>query len=288
MDDAKKKKIEANIKDLPTLPTIATRIFEVTNDPEATVDDLKEIISTDQVVAGRILRAVNSAYYGFPRQIDTLSKAIVILGFNNVRSLALSVSIMEVFSKKSASGLNFGELWKHAVGAAFCARSLARKYIPRDIEKIFIAGLLHDIGIVAMGQSFPEEYAKILDSVKASGKMLYALEDEAFGFNHANVGQFMADKWLLPGTLSSAIGVHHNPAMAEPENQAICYAVHAADYLCKVYEFGSYGEADAEFKQTYRPAMDMFNITDQGCDDAMQKLLDNDIEEASTFLNILD
>lgn len=288
MDDKTKEKIEASIKDLPTLPTIAAKIFEVTNDPESSVDDLKEIISTDQVVAGRILRAVNSAYYGFPRQIDTLSKAIVILGFNNVRSLALSVSIMDVFSKRIVSGLNISELWKHAVGTAFCARSLARKYIPKDIEKIFIAGLLHDIGIVAVGQSFPGEYSKILSTIKTSGKMLYMMEDEVFGFNHADVGHFMADKWLLPGTLSTAIGDHHSPASAEVENQPISFAVHAADYLCKNYEFGQYGEAAADFSQTYRPAMDMFNITEQGCDDALKKLLDNDIEEASTFLSILD
>jgi putative nucleotidyltransferase with HDIG domain len=279
--------IERRIKDLPTLPVVATRIFEVTNDPEATVEDLKEIISTDQVVTGRILRAVNSAYYGFPRQVDTLSKAIVILGFNNVRSLALSVSIMEMYTKKSATGFNYQELWKHAVGTAFCARALAKVFHPREMEKLFIAGLLHDIGLVAMNQCFPKDFVGVLRESLRSQRPIHAVEEEKFNFNHGDIGQFIADRWLLPKGLSQAIGMHHMPHKASEEDKAMVYAVHTADFVCKRFGFGDFGDNIMyDFKLAFRPALDMYGITEKGAEGEVDALLKKDIGEAAAFIDI--
>jgi len=279
--------IERRIKDLPTLPVVATRIFEVTNDPESSVDDLKEIISTDQVVTGRILRAVNSAYYGFPRQVDTLSKAIVILGFNNVRSLALSVSIMEMYTKKSATGFNYQELWKHAVGTAFCARALAKVHHPRDMEKLFIAGLLHDIGLVALNQCFPKDFVVVLKEVHKSHRPLNLVEQEKFNFNHGDIGQYIADRWLLPKGLTQAIGLHHSPQKATFEDKPLVWAVHTADFICKRFGFGDFGDSTMyDYKMAFRPALDMYGITEKGAEGEINDILIKDIEEARVFVDM--
>ncbi len=285
MDKKTKFKIEQNVKDLPTLPAVATKIFEVTNDPEASVDDLKDIIAMDQVVAGRILRAVNSAYYGYPRQINTLSQAIVILGFNNVRSLALSVSIMEMFSGREG-GFDFSQLWIHAVGTAFCARALARLFNPKSVEQYFVAGLLHDIGLVAMNRCFPEKFAECLSSVGKDGRPLYIHERETFEFNHADVGCVMANTWLLPQNLTDTITFHHEPQKAE-DNRNIVYAVHVADILCKVNNFGDFGDNESfDYSTIYEKAADMYHIGPDGPKEEVLKEVEADIEEASGFINI--
>ncbi|HOO56333.1 MAG TPA: HDOD domain-containing protein [bacterium] len=288
MNDELREKIEGRVKDLPTLPSIAAQIFNVTNNPESSVDDLSEVIGMDQVVAGRILKAVNSAYYGFPRKIDTLSKAIVILGFNNVRSIALSVSVMDLFSGASPTKFNYSELWKHALGTAHCMRALARKHDPRSIEQYFVAGLLHDIGFIAMNHCFKEDFMNAVNSAIQQNRPFYEVEVEKFEFDHTDVGRFVADKWLLPGTLSQAIGLHHRPHEAE-ENIDIIYAVHVADIICKTKDYGDYGDNKTfTWKSIYKPAAEMFGISEEGPADELAGLIDEDLAEASDFLSVFD
>lgn len=279
------QKIEKEVKDLPTLPAVASKIFEVTNDPESSVDDLKSIIATDQVVAGRILRAVNSAYYGYPRQINTLSQAIVILGFNNVRSLALSVSIMEIFSGEKG-GFDFRQLWTHAVGTAFNGRALARVFNAKSAEQFFVAGLLHDIGLVAMNKCFPDKFAACLGEACRNGKPLYKCEREAFGFNHADVGHVMANNWLLPQSLTDTITYHHEPRNAV-DNTDMVYAIHVSDIICKVHDFGDYGDNEPfGFDSIYHKAAEKYRIGPEGPEEEILQELEADMEEASGFINI--
>ena len=286
MEEVVKNKISQKIRDLPTLPMIAAQIFQVTNDPDATVEDLQEIISADHVVTGRILRAVNSAYYGFPRQIDVLSKAIVILGFNNVRSLALSVSIMEMYPRKSPTRFNYGELWAHAIGTAHCARAIAKIHNPRNIEQYFVAGLLHDIGIIALNQCFRSEFMECVDAAQEQKRPLYKVESEKFEFNHAEVSGFIADKWLLPEPLAEAVAFHHNPKKSL-DYPNIVYAVHAADIICKIFNFGDYGDNEPfSLHSIYEPARKMFNISEQQLPEDLAGAITEDLEEAKSFMKI--
>ncbi len=287
MEESTRKKIAENIRDLPTLPTVATEIFNITNDPDADVEDLKRIVSTDQVVAGRIMRAVNSAYYGFPRQIDNLTKAIVILGFNNVRSITLSVSMMEMYSRKGPTGFNFSELWAHAVGTAHCARTLARAFFPRSNDQFFLAGLLHDIGLVAINHCYPKEFMKCVGEAIETKRPFFEVEREHFEFDHGDVGQFIADKWLLPSALVKSIGLHHRPHEAVDDQETV-YAVHIADIICKLASFGDYGDNEPfSMKNMYEPAKKVFGIGDEGLDPEMKKDITLDLEEAAGFVNIL-
>ncbi|HOC90881.1 MAG TPA: HDOD domain-containing protein [bacterium] len=288
MNETTRNRIVDKIRDLPTLPSTVAQIISVTNDPEASVEDLKKIIEADQVVAGRILRAVNSAYYGFPRQVDTLSKAIVILGFNNVRSIALSVSIMELFPMKSPNSFSYNQLWAHAVGVAHCARSIARVFNPRQTEQYFVAGLLHDIGLVAMNQCFPDDFINCYNSAIKQKRPLFEVEVERFEFDHADVSQFVADRWLLPSTLSTAIGLHHRPHEAN-DNDKIVYAIHTADIICKTMAFGDYGDnAPFSLDSIYKPAAKMFEITPEGPSGNLKKILAEDLKEAEGFVKLFD
>jgi HD-like signal output (HDOD) protein len=286
LNEAVHEKIAAAIKDMPTLPSVAARIFSVTNDPEASVEKLRDIVSTDQVVAGRILRAVNSAYFGFPRQIDTLSKAIVILGFNNVRSIALSVSIMDLFQLKANGSFNIREMWIHGVGTAHCARALARIFYPRKSEQFFVAGLLHDIGLIAMNQCIPEEFEITVKNAISQKRPFWETEVEKFDFDHGDVGQYIADKWLLPAALSDAIGMHHRPQDAT-ENLDIVYAIHAADIICKMNLFGDYGDNQPfTYSSIYQPASAMFKLSSNGPEGELAEALAQSLKEADEFIGI--
>lgn len=234
--------IESKIKDLPTLPSVAMHIIEVSRNPEATVEELKAVISGDLVVSARVMKLVNSAYFGFPRQISSLSKAIVILGFNNVRALAMSVSIMDMYRPRAGKQrLNYQELWKHTVGAAAASRALALNAMPRAAEQCFMAGLLHDIGVIVLDQSFPNEYAAVLRYQEEKQAPLYVAEQAILGYTHAEVGGFVCEKWLLPPALVQAIAGHHDPGMAEDTDKTILIA-HTADIITKMRGFGDFGD----------------------------------------------
>lgn len=279
-------KISAKIKDLPTLPTIATKILEVTENPESTVDDLKQVIVMDQVVSARLLKAVNSAFFGFPRKIDTISQAIVILGFNNVRSLALSVSILGAFSSKHiAGGMDLNNLWKHAVGTAFIAQALSRMLGMRKSEHFFVAGLLHDIGFIPMQQTAPRDLGMVVQHSQKNIMPIYKAEMDLLGFTHADVGCFIAEKWLLPGTLKEPIACHH-PPFRDLEFPETTLAVHAADVLCKVRGFGGYGDNESTTPDSIdEKARRMFNILDNMPAEA-ESYLEDSLERAKDFLSI--
>ncbi len=288
LEESIRNKISSSVKDLPTLPGVAMRILNATSNPDTTVDELKRIISSDQIVAGRILRAVNSAYYGFPRQIDTLSKAIVILGFNNVRTLTLSVSMMEVFPRGVHDGFDFGQLWAHAVGTAHCARALARITAPRIAEQLFVAGLLHDIGYIAMYKCFRDDLLKCVKTAIKEQRPFYEVENDVFGFDHSDVGGFVAETWLLPAGLARSISKHHCP-VKEVDNLEFVYGIHVADILCKALGFGDYGDnAPFTMNMMFEPASNMYGIRDRELSKDLHKVLKDDLDEASGFLGLFE
>jgi putative nucleotidyltransferase with HDIG domain len=267
---------------------VATKILEVTEDPESSVDDLKEIIMMDQVVSARLLKAVNSAFFGFPRKIDTISQAIVILGFNNVRSLALSVSILTAMPPKpSRIGFDHRKFWRHSAGTAFVARAMAKSARLRDSELFFVAGLLHDIGFIPMDQTIPQDLKKALEYSKQHNIPVYQAEKEVMGFTHADVGCFIAEKWLLPTTLKEPIALHHAPPL-QLEHPQLTYAVHAADIICKIREYGGYGDnAMLCIDNIEEIARKMFKIEDD-LPKETESFLTEDLAEASDFFALFE
>jgi HD-like signal output (HDOD) protein len=283
------KKIESRVQDMPTLPVIAAKILEVLDDPDSSASDLKKVISLDSVLTARLLRMVNSAFYGFPRRIDSLTNAIVILGFNNVRSLALSVSILDFFENAAARSkrLDYTALWKHSVGVAFCSRLLARKTMPDFTEQGFVAGLLHDIGIIVVDNCFRDQFTLCLAATSAERRPLQEIEKEIMGFTHAEIGQYAAEKWLLPQNLVEAIGYHHNPAKAT-SNFELTAIVHVADVICKTRKFGNYGDNEAvKLSQIDEGAGKALRLV-YPLSTALEEDIDKELARAEDFLKIFN
>ncbi len=236
-----KEKIAKRLKDLPTLPHVAQRVIEIAYDPKSSAANMSEVISQDQSLTAKVLRVVNSAYYGFPRKIELVKQAVVILGFKAVSDLVISVSVFDAFKRKT--NLNFDMLgfWRHSIAVAVTSKILAKYSGFMPVEDVFVPGLLHDIGKVVMVSFLPEEYGKVMDTVSSTGRWIRDVEEEILGIDHAAVGRFVADKWNFPPKIVSTIFYHHKPLVAK-DYKDIVGIVHAADVLVRVRKIGWGGD----------------------------------------------
>jgi HD-like signal output (HDOD) protein len=234
--------LENKINEIPTLPVVACKIIEILDNPRSSANDLEKVISIDQSLTTRVLRLVNSAYYGFPRRITTVAQGVVILGFDVIKHLTLSVSIADIFRLKGNSPIfDRSSLWKHSVGTAVCAKLLARKASLPLLEEAFIAGLLHDVGIVIIDYYFPEKFVEILEMMEREHIPLLNAELKVLGFTHALVGKLVAKKWNFPDLLVETIGCHNKPFQHDNYCANIAL-VYAADALCRQFGEGADGD----------------------------------------------
>ncbi len=225
--------LEKKLADLPPLPAVVTKIMTVVNDPNATADDLNRLISMDPGLTSKVLRIVNSAYYGFPKRISTITQAVMILGFSTIRNLVMGVSAFGLLSQKSMPfGLNRDRFWEHSVGVAVGGSVIAKRKLVKNRnapDEAFIGGLLHDLGALFLDSYFPVQYAVAL--AFASREKLSARDAEmmTLGIDHVYVGKKIADHWNFPCTISSMISGHHDPILSDPLDLAA--VIHAADWL---------------------------------------------------------
>lgn len=238
------QRVVEHLKDVPTLPSMVQKIVEIVDSPHTSASDLNKAISLDQALSAKVLKLVNSAFYGFPKKIETLTQAIVILGFNTVRSLALSISMLDFFTGRGRENrLDYGEFWKHSVATSIMARTIAKKTFPQMAEEAFVSGLLHDIGILILDQFLPNEFQKAIAKMKSDHMQLYKAEKEELGITHCDVGRMLAVKWNLPDPLLYSISYHHNINMAR-DYFPIVATVHAANIGVKILHIGGLGDED--------------------------------------------
>jgi len=224
-----------NIKSLPTLPAVAQKITKMAEDEKTSAASLGDIISTDQALSGRVLRLVNSPFYGFPGRVSSISNAIVLLGFNVVKSLIVSVSVFELMEK------GFIGLWEHSLGAAIAARIISQKTGKCEPEEVSVAALLHDIGKIIISIQMAESYTDIKNLVIKNEIIFYEAEKEVLGITHDEMGSWLAESWNLPNALIEPIQFHHEPARATQAKEAT-YIVHLADFLIRSVGYGSGGD----------------------------------------------
>ncbi len=242
MEITELQSVIAKLKDLPSLPQVVTKIIELADNPNATATELHRVISMDQALSSKILKLVNSAFYGFPKKIENLNQAVVILGFKTIRSLALSISIIDMFSvKRVKEELDYPELWKHSIGVATVSKFFAKKFFPQIAEEAFTAGLLHDIGILILNQYFKDNFSKAYSSMLEDKIPLYEAEKRILGYSHAEVGKLVAEKWNFPNTLVKAIALHHEP-IKDDEHFNIVGTVHTANIAIKLLRYGKVGD----------------------------------------------
>lgn len=236
--------LEKKLADLPPLPAVVTRIMTTINKPTTSAEELSRLISLDQGLSSKILRIVNSAYYGFPKRISTVTHAVVILGFNTVRNLVLGVSAFGMLPQKGgAAGLNRSKFWEHSVATAVAASVLTRRQLPTNrtaIEEAFIAGILHDIGKLFLDCYFPVQLAVCMAFAGREQITLIEAERRVLDIDHTTVGRKIADHWNFPPMLSAAIGAHHAP-VPDTDQFEMAALILAADWLA--WQAG-YGSAD--------------------------------------------
>ena len=198
----------AVVGDLPGIPAIASKVMNAASDPGTGADDLRELIEQDPALAVRILKVANSSLYSFSRSIETLRHAIALLGFRTVENLVMAASLREVFKN---FGLSEKLLWEHSTLAGAVAARLSN-YGPIDVEReaAFTAGLLHDLGKIALANTAHDRYQKIITRTYNEGVAYHVAEQDEFGFDHAELGALVAEKWKLPQRLVNAIRFHHH------------------------------------------------------------------------------
>ena len=237
------KRITESIIGLPTLPTVVSKMIEVVDNPRTSTASLSRLISTDQALTARLLKLANSAYYGFPREISTVNMAIVVLGFNTVKDMGLSISVFDAFkNQENSSSFDIARFWEHSIACGVASRMLARNYRSRFAGEAFVAGLLHDIGKVILNQYFHKEFNLIMEKT-SGGMLLEEAEDSVIGIRHSQIGAWLADKWNLPKLISETIECHHAPWNTKKEPVFVA-TVCLADYLCHVCGSGHSGRAN--------------------------------------------
>ena len=223
------EQLAEQVNSLFSLPDIALRINELLNQKSTTNQDLEEIIQNDPALTTQLLRLVNSSYYGFPQEIDSLARAISIIGQKELRLLVMATKVVETFKGISEDLVDMNTFWYHSVTSAVIARLLARHYHQANAERFFIAGLLHSIGKLMFFTQYPEQSAHILSLKDQSTQSQIQAEINFFGFSYAEAGAALLEKWGLPQSIWAMIGSHLHPAQSEHSVEEACLLAIAAD-----------------------------------------------------------
>lgn len=235
------KKLISEIVELPTLPQVAVTLMNLLDDPSTSANEINRVMARDPALASKILKLVNSAYYGLSNKVSSLNQSIVILGFRTVKSVALSASVMGLFKGPKRSGLfDRTQFWKHSIVCACVARLTAGKQRGMDVEMAFSAGLLHDIGKQVMEHYAPEETDQVITTAEKERCSFIEAERMLFDVDHAELGGWLAETWDLPRGLQDAIKEHHDTAnmTSDPQMTAV---IQFANYLAKVKGMGGPG-----------------------------------------------
>lgn len=226
------------IKDLPPLPDSVQKIIEITNSHKASATDLSKVLERDQALTSKILKLVNSSYYGFSREITTISQATMLLGFNTIKSLALTATSYNLLNRNlPAYEMEKGMLWQHSIACATACRLIAKQIKYPNPEEAYISGLIHDIGKLMLDQYASDLFKQIITLTTTSEIPFDIAEKEILGFDHAQIGGKIAENWNFPITLVEAISHHHQPEEAK-QNQTLTYIVHLADTITEMIGIG--------------------------------------------------
>lgn len=230
--------IVRQVNEMPVLPERMNKIMEIVEDPDSTVEDLEREILKDQSLTSKVLKLANSTHYGYARKINTISKATILLGFQTIKSIALASTVNKfLVGELKGYALEKNELWNQSQTCAIISRYIAKNIGKVEPEQAYIAGLLRDIGKTILNHYVENEYEKIVEMVETENKSFLDAERELFGFDHAQVGGKVAEKWNFPKDLVEAIKYHHTPEVTE-ENPKLVSIVHIADAITMMMGVG--------------------------------------------------
>lgn len=224
-----------------SLPLFYEKLSETINHPRSSVADIARIITEDQGLTARLLRLANSPLFGYHARVDSITKAVTIIGTQQLRDLALAASVMGIFRGIPEELITMASFWKHSIACGIIARAIATWRRELNVERFFVAGILHDVGQLVMCTSIPETVREMLLESRQRETLHLAAEHGRLGFDHAAVGGALLQKWKIPANIAEPVACHHSPNGAEqfPLEAAI---IHLADIICHAMEFGFSGE----------------------------------------------
>lgn len=223
----------ARLHKLPAMPAVAMELLSSLSDDNTEVDALARRIAQDQAIAARVLRVANSPFYGLQTQVGSIRDAIVVLGFSSVRSLVLTATVVSGLPAGRCPGFSQEHFWRHGLAVGVAARNLARA-LGHKGDNLFIAGLLHDIGRLAMVVVAPDDYARVIATAHEQDCPWQQAEMSAFGYDHADVGAALAQRWNFPEDIRQALAFHHAPSGGTPGGPA--GLIHYADAIAKALD----------------------------------------------------
>jgi HD-like signal output (HDOD) protein len=286
MIDDLNERVTEYIQKMPSLPTSVAKVLEVCNNPQLSPADLNYVISLDPVLVGRVLKLINSAYYGLDKRVTSLVRAIIMLGINTVKNLALSSTVMsQLSSKRDPRGLNMAEFWQHSLCVGVTSKLLAqeRGINPKLLEEYFTSGLLHDLGKIPLNSILSKEYLVTIKKAEDRRASLFEVEADTLGTTHCDMGAMIVKAWKLEGAVGDVLMGHHQCGSYQGANKDIMYTVAVANWFAANKEIGFSGDRFPE-----NPSYEIWG--DLGVNpDMLNELVDTvnkEIEKAKVFLNL--
>jgi len=216
--------------ELSSLPEIYSQINDLVNDPYCSANDISKIISNDPSLTMRLLKLVNSPFYGFPSQITTVTRAIAIIGMQELHDLVLATSVTRMFTGIPRDLVNMSQFWRQSIYCGLVARAIASRCNNKNGERLFVAGMLHKIGSLVIHKKIPELSREAVSRVQFNGEVLYQAENDVIGFNHADVGGELIRQWKLPINLETAVEHHLFPSQ-NLDNSGDTAIIHLANLI---------------------------------------------------------
>ena len=230
---AKLSEVLKKVTTIATLPEVTMQIIKVVEDPRSSAQQLHQIVSHDPALMTRILKVVNSAFYGLPGQIGSVERAIVLLGLNGIKNIAVAASLGQLFrGAPLCEGFTAKDLWTHCIAVGVAARDLARNMKLCVDDEAFLAGLIHDIGLLISLQVYPEKLREVCDAAKTGGGDFCLTEQRIIGLDHQQLGMGLAEQWKFPRACQLAAGYHHQPQSLADQTRPLVNLVYVADTLC--------------------------------------------------------
>ncbi len=272
---------------MPSLSTTVNKVLEVCDNPRTSPNALNRVIALDPVLTGQVLKLINSAYYSLPYQISSLSRAIIMLGLNTVKNLALTTAVLESLGGEgSFHSLSMDAFWIHSICVGVTAKALAAiKGVPAlEREEYFVAGMLHDLGKIPLNNRFVDDYSQSLALAKLEQSPLYRAEDQIMGIDHTLVGGMIAEKWKLSKTIVDSLQYHHQPESADEGTRLLVSLVALANMYANTMDFGSAGDNFPEERRLVvllkEVGVDWPTLSD------LSKTVIEEIEKAKIFLQL--
>jgi len=255
---------------IATLPEVTSQIISIVEDPNSTARDLYQLVRTDPALSAKILKVVNSAFYGLPGQVATIDRAIVLLGLSAVKNIAIAASLARLFKGGVLdSGFDARELWSHSVAVGTIARMMAKHQGRLGSEEAFLAGLIHDLGMLIECQTMPRKLVEAIAVQRQQNLTLREAEQQVLGADHTEFGTALAEGWRFPRHLTMVIGYHHEPPKLAAPNRQLPMLIQAADILACREQLGLTITAEA-------PDIDPELLAELGLDaDSLAKVLEN-------------